>query len=394
MPHEVDGQVHWHEPSGLSAAGVSRYLRPAAAYDRFMADDGVPLLRASYAVLPAVERGLWRRLGCRGAFIQMFGTEGGLGCAVMELAASSASRAEKHVFEEVVLVLEGRGTTELWLDGSSERVVFEWQAGSVFSLPMNALHRMVNATQAPALLLSGTNAPAILNMLGDVDAVFANPFVFAARFDDEAGQAFDDIEPDPVRGLAVCRTGLVPDAVGCDLPLDNRYSPGYRQMELAMTGPGFRCAVGEHRPGRYAKAHILPASTAMICLRGTGYSYVWPERLGPTPWQSGQGDSVLRMDHARHTMAGVGPGGGRWFHQIFNTGAVPLRHLAWGVPERPSGPPGEEMRDDTAIDLVDGGSVVSYPAEDPFVRAEYARVLAAAGVTNRMRADDYAPDAG
>lgn len=390
MPHEVDGQVHWHEPAGLSAAGISRFLRPALAYDRFMADEGVPVMRVAAVNLRDVARGPWRRLGASGAYVQMFGTEGGLGSAVIEIPASGATRSEKHLFEEMVLVLDGRGTTEIWLEDTDRRVVFEWQPGSVFSIPPNAVHRMVNATGSVALLFSGTNAPGLVNLLGSVDAVFASPFVFRDRFDDEVGVAFDDVEPDPMRGLALCRTHLVPDAIGCDLPLDNRYSPGYRQLGLSMTGPGMACAVGEHRPGRYAKAHILPPSSVMVGLRGQGFSYLWPERSGPCPWRDNAADTVRRVVHGRGAIMGAGPGGGRWYHQVFNTGSVPLRHLVWSVPDRPGGPPGEETRDDTDVDLSEGGTVISYSREDPFVRQAYAAALAQSGQVNRMRDSDYA----
>ncbi len=390
MPHEVDGQVHWHEPAGLSAAGISRFLQPPLTYDRFMEAEGGPVIRAMSVDLRAVPLQPWRRLAASGAYVQMFGTEGGLGCALLEIAASGDTRAEKHLFEEIVLVLEGRGTTELWLEDTDRRVVFEWQAGSLFSVPPNAVHRMVNATGTAALLLQASNAPAMLNMLGTVDAVFANPFVFANRFDDEVGLAFDDVEPHPVRGLAQCRTHLVPDIVGCDLPLDNRYSPGYRQLGLAMTGPGLDCAVGEHRPGRYAKAHILPTCSVMVGLRGRGFSYLWPQRSGPTPWADGLAETVLAVAHAPGVIMGAGPGGGRWYHQVFNTGPVPLRHLTWGVPERAGGPPGAEMCDDTAVDLADGGTMISYAREDPFVRAQYSSEVGVAGQINRMRDDDYA----
>lgn len=389
MPHELDGQVHWHEPLGLSPAGVSRYLRPMRPYDRYMEQEGLPILRASSVALADAPRAAWRRLAASGCFLQPFGTEGGLGCALLELAPSAGTRAEKHLFEEVMLVASGRGTTEIWLDGSSERVVFEWQTGSLFSVPPNALHRLVNATDSPGLVLCASNAPALLDLIGDVDAVFANPFEFGARFDAETGQAFDDIEPDPVRGLALCRTTLVPDAIGCDLPLDNRPSPGYRQMELGMTGPGLACAVGEHRPGRYARAQILPTNTIMVGLKGTGYAYLWPERLGPTPWRDGQGDAVMRVEQAAFTVTGAGPGSGWWYRQVFNTGAVPLRHVTVSVPGRPSGPPGEEMRDDSVTSVAEGGAMIPYALEDPFVRTAYAEALAGTRIINRMRDDDY-----
>ena len=383
MPHEVDGRVHWHEPSGLSPAGRSRFLRPSLTYDRFMQDEGLPVHRATaFSDLCLLELQPWRRLGASGAFLQPFGTEGGLGCSLLRLEVSASTRAEKHLFEEVVLVLEGVGTTELWHTDGGRRVLFEWQAGSLFSIPPNALHRMVNAGATPALLLSGSNAAALLNQLGDVDAVFANPLVLDNGFDDETGQAFDDIEPDPVRGLALCRTGLVPDCVRCDLPLDNRFSPGYRQMAVAMTGAAFACTLGEHRPGRYSRAHLLPAGLVTICLAGTGFTYLWPERLGTAPWRDGQASEVVCVEQHMFAMTGAGPGGGRWYVQHFNTGSAPLRHLAWTIPDRPAGPPGEEIGD---------APMIAYSAEDPFVRDAYARALLLSGATNRMRDDDYAP---
>lgn len=386
MPHELEGQLHWHEPAGLSPAGVRRYARPPRAHDRFMAEEAIPVLRAAAVPsLLAVERGAWRRLGGRGAFLQLFGTEGALGCCLIEVPAGGALRAEKHLCEEVLLVLEGCGTTELWLDNDSERVVFEWQPGSLFAIPPNALHRFVNAGSGPALLLSGSNLPAVLNQLGDIDAVFANSFAFRSRFDDDTGRAFDDIEPDATSGLALCRTSLLPDALNCDLPLDNRPSPGYRQMALGMTGEGFRCGLGEHRPGRYSRGHLLAPSSVVVCLRGVGYVLLWPERAGAVPTSE-----VVRVELDRFAMFGAGPGGGRWYHQVFNTGKTPLRLLSWSVPDRPQGPPGEEERDEVVVELADGGTMIPYWMEAPQLRLDYA----AATAINRMRPDDYqAPNA-
>jgi hypothetical protein len=159
-----------------------------------------------------------------------------------------------------------------------------------------------------------------------------------------------------------------------------------------MTSAAMACSLGEHRPGRYAKAHILPSSTVLVTLKGSGFSYLWPERLGPTPWEAGNADAVFRVEHGVHSVMAAGPGGGRWYHQLFNTGAVPLRHLVWSVLERPAGPPGEEMPDESTVLREEGGTMVAYPREDRFVRQEYARVLAEAGLVNRMRDDDYADD--
>ncbi|MDB5409790.1 MAG: reactivating factor for ethanolamine ammonia lyase [Rhodospirillales bacterium] len=395
MPHDADGQVHWHEPAGLTTAGLSRFRRPRTVYDRFMEDEGIPIVRgAAIGSLLDLPLASWARTGGRGSYIQLFGTENAWGSYVVEVPGAGALHAEKHLYEKIFLVLEGRGTTEVWREGdNTSRHVFEWQRGSMFSIPMNALHRLVNATAAPALLLAGTTAPGVLNLLGDARAVFANSFAFADMGDDPF-TPYADIEPDPVRALAMCRTNLVPDALGCDLPLDNRFSPGYRQMELQMTGTVFHAVIGEHRPGRYSKAHLLPPGAATIWLGGAGFSYIWPERLGPTPWRDGAGDSVLRFDHEPFGMLAVGPGGERWYHQSFGTGDRPLRHALWSgtlAPGRDPGPPGEEVTDPTAIDHPDGGTAVPYWLEDPQLRAEHAAAMARAGVADRMTEADYLP---
>jgi len=60
-------------------------------------------------------------------------------------------------------VVEGRGTTEVWQEGG-EKQIFEWQKGSLFAIPLNAYHRIVNAASTPALLLAGTSAPNVMNL--------------------------------------------------------------------------------------------------------------------------------------------------------------------------------------------------------------------------------------
>ena len=133
-------------------------------------------------------------------------------------------RSEKHLYEEIFYVVDGRGSTEVWLDSDSKKHIFEWQAGSMFSIPVNAYHRIVNASSSPALLLSGTTAPNLMNLLNNVGAIFETPYQFRDRFSgaDDFYKYRDDVEPDPVRGLAMRRTNFIPDIVNCDLPLDNQ----------------------------------------------------------------------------------------------------------------------------------------------------------------------------
>ena len=54
---------------------------------------------------------------------------------------------------------------------------------------------------------------------------------------------------------------------------------------LAMTGNSFYLWIGQHENGHYSKAHAHTSAAVLICIKGKGYTYTWPENLGITPWK-------------------------------------------------------------------------------------------------------------
>lgn len=391
MPHDVPEQAHWHEPAGgLKKAGFGEFEKQPTPYDAFMESEGIPVYRDigidNVLNLPMKD---WKRTGGRGSYVQLYGTETKWGCYVVEVPPGGALNPEKHMFEKVMLVVEGRGTTEVWQEGDKKKHVFEWQKGSVFSIPMNAMHRLVNATSGGAVLIAGTTAPNVMNMINNIEAVFNNPFVFRERFSgaDDFFKPKDDIEPDPVRGLAMRRTNFIPDVVNCELPLDNRRSVGYRRVEPFMTNNQFYYWIGQHENGRYSKGHAHTSAAVLICLKGKGYTYSWPEHCGPNPWKDGYGDEVRRLDYGPFGMVTAAPGGARWYHQHFSVSKDDFRLTAWFGPHNPGrdpGAPGQKHTDYTAIDLDKGGTAIPYWMEDPYLREEYEATLKENGVPSRM----------
>ena len=399
MPHDKD-LSHWHEPSGHKKAGFGEFKKQPTPYDAFMESEGIPVFRdigiSKVQNLPLLP---WKRTGGKGHYIQLLGTETKWGCFVVEVPPAGALHAQKHMYEEIYLVVEGRGTTEVWQEGDTKKHVFEWQAGSMFSIPMNAWFRIVNATSGGALLLAGNTAPNVMNMINNVDAVFNNPFIFRDRFNgaDDFFKAKDDIEPDPVRGLAMRRTNFIADAVNCELPLDNRRSPGWRRVEPFMTNNQFYFWIGQHEQGRYSKAHAHTSAAILICLKGKGYTYTWPEKVGERPWDTGHADKVRRVDYEPVGLVTAAPGGARWYHQHFSAGPEPLRLTAWFGPHNPGrdpGAPGAKHSDYTAMDITEGGTSIPYWMEDPHLRREYEADLAANGIKTRMDAAWYVKPEG
>src|SRR6202451_2259530 len=396
--HEITGQVHWHEPSGFKRAGFGKFNRPKTPYDLFMEADDIPVYRdIGVSKVQNLPLQPWKRMGGRGSYIQLHGTEGKWGAYVVEVPGAGALNPEKHMYEEVYLAVEGRGSTEVWLEGDNKRHVFEWQKGSLVSVPGNAMHRIAHASSAPALLLGGTTAPNLMNLINNTDVIFNCPYQFRDRFSgaDDFYKYKDDIEPDPVRGLAMRRTNFVPDVIHCDLPLDNRRSPGWRRVEPFMTGNTFYLWIGQHENGRYSKAHAHTSAAVLICLTGKGYTYTWPERYGVNPWKDGHGDKVKRVDYEPFGMVSAAPGGARWYHQHFGASKDAFRLTAWFGPHNPGrepGPPGEKHTDYTAMDIPEGGTAIPYYMEDPFLRRQYAETMKREGAENRMRPEYYERD--
>src|SRR5262249_34793997 len=171
------------EPKAGENAGYGTFKRAPMPYDRFMEAEGVPVYRGiGLRRVQDLPLAPWKRLGGRGSYVQLYGTEGLWGLYVVETPSAGALNVERHLYEKVVLVVEGRGTTEVWQEGQVKRHAFEWQKGSLFSIPLNAYHRLINAASVPALLLCGTSAPNVMNVIDNTHFIFNCPYTFQERF--------------------------------------------------------------------------------------------------------------------------------------------------------------------------------------------------------------------
>ena len=315
--HDVPGQVHWHEPTGGKRAGFGKFGRPKTPYDNFMESEGIPVFRdIGVSKVQNLPLAPWKRTGGRGTYIQLYGTEGKWGCYVIEVPGAGALNPEKHLYEEIYFVVEGRGTTEVWLDNdSTSATCSSGRRARCSRFRSTRCTASSTPSSSPALLLAGTTAPNLMNLMNNVGAIFDCPYQFRDRFSgaDDFYKYKDDIEPDPVRGLAMRRTNFVPDIVNCDLPLDNRRSPGFRRVEPFMTGNTFYLWIGQHENGRYSKAHAHTSAAVLICIKGKGYTYTWPERNGVNPWKDGKESEIKRVDYEPVGMVSAAPGGARWY---------------------------------------------------------------------------------
>lgn len=110
---------------------------------------------------------------------------------VTELAAGGRTAPHRHLREELIYVLRGQGYTRIWQGegpaaGDSE-VILEWQAGDLFSPPLNTWHEHVNADpERPARYYSVENV-VVDRLFQNEQFVTGTAFAFTERFNGQAG---------------------------------------------------------------------------------------------------------------------------------------------------------------------------------------------------------------
>ena len=138
--------------------GLTTFPRPATPYEAYMTEEGLPIHRGvtGFSDVRTLEVGDWKRVGAAGAFIELEGIGNVQGTYLLKVAAGSSTEPEKHLFEEVFYVVEGRGYDLHWDVGfevdvefewswADEPKTFEWKKGDFVFIPAYTVKQHVNA---------------------------------------------------------------------------------------------------------------------------------------------------------------------------------------------------------------------------------------------------------
>lgn len=368
---------------------VSMTARPEkTSYEEWMEGEGIPIVEAwGVEDVKTIERAAWPRTGGKGAFIKLKGMkEGGSGMYVMEIPPRKALEAERHLFEELIYILKGQGASEIWQEGGGKRS-FEWAEGSLFSPPLNTWHRLYNAGNEPVVFLALTTAPLVMDLFHSTEFVFNTPFVFRDRYNSEEDYFRTGRKVERSRGMTVLETNFIPDLKAAFMGADKStaraskvaggHFVGFEMSENVLTGH-----LSEWPVGIYHKAHYHGPGAVLLGLKSRGYVLLWPKELGTTPYQNGYGDQVIKVKWGDGAVYSPGDG---WFHQHFNTGKEPARHIAFrtgGAKYRV----GFHRYVGTTESTNKGGTMIDYEDEDPQVRRDFEVALREAGVHCAMPA--------
>jgi mannose-6-phosphate isomerase-like protein (cupin superfamily) len=345
-------------------------------YDRWVAEQGVPLVTGVYLEdIRSVEVTDWPRKGGRGAIVRLDGCEDRNDAHVIEIPPGGEINPERHLYEELIYVAEGRGSTTVW-NGQGTKSTFEWQKGSVFGIPLNTWSQHFNGSGSERARFYGvTTAPLMMNLFHNQDFIFDLEFDFTDRF----GQDNDDFS-----GAGALYTGkeyknriwdtkFIADTDRIELQAWKERGHGSASVLLEIADSSMCGHVTQWPVGRYKKAHRHQAGAHVVILSGEGYSLLW---YGDKPkqrvdWKPG---SVLVPANEQ-------------FHQHFTTSRTPTRQLAlrWSGKKYPVFKPHK-----IATPTRYGGDQIEFYDEDPEVRKLFAEELSKQGIPNEMHDGLYA----
>jgi quercetin dioxygenase-like cupin family protein len=291
--------------------GVDPYLD-------WVGQEGIPIAEDYGIDLFAVETRMWDRVGVKGAAVHLKGRGDFCNMFLFDIPPAGATSPQRHLYEDVIYVLEGSGSTQIELQDGTKRS-FEWGPKSLFAIPLNAKHRHFNGSgRERALLVSTTDMPLVMNTFHNERFVFDNDFDFAERTGKNeyyTGEG-DLITVRP--GNHMWETNFVPDLAAIELKSWGDRGAGGTNIMFVLADGTMHAHISEMPVGTYKKGHRHGPGFHVMCVTGHGYSLLWFD----------DEQDFHRIDW-KHGV--VFPPADQQFHQHFNTSSHPARYLATGV---------------------------------------------------------------
>ena len=365
-------QIRWL-PNGEREALAER----PSPYRQWLAQEGVPIYEG-FAIedLQALELKLNKRLGVPAAYVLLEGTGNLVDAIVMEIPVGQSSNAERHIFEEQMMILSGEGETVIWQSDEKKHTV-RWRKGSIFSPPLNAWHQHVNTGQQPVKFVTITFAPMVVDIYRDLDFVYNCPYDFTKRYNGQDNYFDPEISQDypPANDHSLSIVNFVRNAFAIRLFASGQgVDDVCRHFVMSDNMMGIH--IEEFPVGTYERAHWHGPGTSLLFMEGSGYTLMWPREFGKTPFADGKEDEITRIDWKWGSLI-VPPQG--WYHQHFNTGDRGARWVKLGTP------PGNRIyHTTTGLWTSTSGALIRFSEEDSRVREIFAEDLKKHGGTMKM----------
>ncbi len=202
---------------------------------------------------------------------------------VSEIPPGQGKRAHRHVNEAIIAIVSGRGYSEIWTGEGAEKHRYDWQEGSLLTIPLNCYHQHFNSDpDKPARYLAITNVPFMLMLFGTEAFVYDNDFQFTQLWDE-----FFSTKKENVGGRH-WKVQFVEDLR--TFPLIKREFRGDSSAKFLLGTHTIGAHISQIPPGKAKPAHHHINEAYIYIPSGKGYTRIYEKEGGPEQryeWQQG-----------------------------------------------------------------------------------------------------------
>jgi mannose-6-phosphate isomerase-like protein (cupin superfamily) len=203
-------------------------------YNEWVAREGLIVHEGISCDLLTAETKHWPRLGVNGAAVHLRGRGDFANLFLIDIPPGASTEPQHHLYEEVMYVVEGRGSCELEF-GDGRKHSFEWQPTSMFAIPLNATYRLHNGDgKNRAVIGSVTSLPLMMKIFHSDTFIFNNTHFFDDRVGDDehytGGGDLTMIRP----GSNIWETNFIPDLASIELHAWNERGAGSSNLMFIL----------------------------------------------------------------------------------------------------------------------------------------------------------------
>jgi len=363
--------IEAEKPAEKARVGIDSYLD-------WVNQEGIPVVESMAVDLFSVETKPWARTGVNGAAVHLLGRGDFVNMFLFDLPPGAATTPQRHLYEEVIFVLAGRGNTTIEFEDGRKHS-FEWGPKSIFAIPLNAKYRVFNGSGVEsARMVSTTNLPVMMNLLRSEKFIFDNDFTFEERSGKEKYFTGDGDFVPGRPGTFMWETNFIADSGAIELRNWGERGGGGTTLKFALADGTMNAHISEMPVGTYKKAHRHPADFHVLTIDGRGYSLLWYEGdqdFQRVDWK--YGTVVAPLDNM--------------FHQHFNASPTPARYFATALGSfRFPFTAGKRNALFGALfkSVKEGGDQIEFEDQMPKVHDMFVEEMRAAGITMKMKEFD------
>jgi mannose-6-phosphate isomerase-like protein (cupin superfamily) len=318
-------------------------------YERWVEDDLKMELQRGYAAgnFKSTPVRPWHERGIGASFYDIIGAESLAGLYVGELAPGTSSNPTKQLYDEVIFIIEGSGSTTV--ETPKGQISFEWGPNSLFAIPLNCPYRLHNGSGAKrARFLSTNTLPIIYNLFRDTKFIYGADHDFG-RIDPDADPSEAVLyQPDAKHertAVNLYETTFVPDVLAVKRSSYSERGSGNNTAYFELANSVISAHLADHPGLQFFNPHKHGPSAFVFILSGTGYSIMWQD-----------GGEEVRFDWPEDDIGLIVPPN-MWWHGHFGTSP---RNIQLAVKLRSRKIPINHLFDKTHKHIKEGGTVLHY----------------------------------